>query len=549
MVKGGPTSYRIAIRAAGLTFCFRVLVCALTLGLVLMARAAVGTEAQDFSLQVTPAAVEIPQGGDATVMILLQNGSSNVLDDVRLMAFGAALFEVRIESSEDKLVLPKAGVGWMARISTKGSNAVSGNVYFRVDFSRRAKTGETNSIPVTAVAPVAITTQAPQPIGEIAEIKIETTGESLNEKRPGTVHVIIKNKANVPLMVDALRIKGPGYLTIEQVETNLWPHTAQHAGARNLSQISLKPFESRAMSYRMIPDSRVTPGKQFLVIEAPLSWEKGGYSQSGVVTTTQQIEIGIFGESAILAALGIPTFLFLPGFLMLATFGLCYNFRKTDAEKASYPLKGNTTDFYVVAITLSIVAFAVYPFLSKAFTSVPRDILGAYGVSDVAVVWLGSVLVGSLAFLLLRIALWIGQIKERRRRAYEFSTDDDEIEFLRKLAVKRREIVLERINLTLGSNTDTAFVIEKADAGKWWVAPFITLKWTKSGSGTTEAAVTKAIDAGASAAAILHLLESDLNANAVDLDWKPTAIVTKLQKVDEANLGTQADQQPILEIV
>jgi hypothetical protein len=436
-------------------------------------------------------------------------------------------------------------VAWSARVSPGGLTAVTGNVYFQVNFNRAAKEGEAGAVPVpvTVVKPLAVTSQAPLPLAEVVEARTETTIESVNNKRPGFLYLTLKSKTNVPVTSESITLKYPAWMGVYLWESEKSEETPQNKIATNrtiLHKLSLAPFESRTIGFQVTANPEVKPGKQLVVFEVPLEWEKGGRRQKAMAVATQQVDVGVFGETAILAAIGIPTFLFLPGFLMLTTIALLWKAGKPKAEKENFPFKANTPDFYLIAITISMAAFAAYPWLTKHFTKVRRDFTEAYGLQDVVWVWFGSIIAGLLGYGLWRlIAFGFDLCNRWYRNRYCFALADDEEVFVKKL--KRRGLGVRFRPLTTG-----AYFIEDdpLEEGKSWVAPKLGMLWI-SGTPDEQAVTGPMNDPAASGSEVLSDLISALKKKTVSLAWRGSGAITALQKV-ESSAATKSGQPTVI---
>ena len=507
---------------------------------------ATAAESQEFALQVFPTSVEIPYGGEATVLVVLQNTGAALLDAAHVSTFSNPPLQVKIEPTESRPVPAHGIITWTAHVSTGKLKAASGSVYFRVDFTRQAKEGEppTSALPVIAVASSTITSQTLQSLADVIEVKTESTIESLNSKRPGILYLSLKNKTNVPITVGKATVKSPAWVQVN-AEGSTTPKASPTPGVRTIEvmqkELVLDPYASRMLAYDVEADVRVTPGKQLLVFEVPLSWEKEGLMQKATAVASQQIDVGVFGESAILAALGVPTFLFLPGFLIITTIGLLWKLGKPESEKSKFPLTGNTPDFYVVSITLSMLAFCAYPWITGLVEGVRRDLTEAYGLEDVVRVWFGCV-----GFGLLVVGFYISYetVARYTRSLHEFSTDDDELTFLQKLGRKQMGIRFQKAPIGSPPNTEDAFVIADVPSqdGKSWVAPAIVMTW-KPDSGEEQQAVVDAINSN-DAAEVSRLLSAA--GTLVTLSFQPPGTTKAVRTIDKTSIGTRGSAQKII---
>ena len=139
----------------------------------------------------------------------------------------------------------------------------------------------------------------------------------------------------------------------------------------------------------------------------PIEWGLNEHLRKANVIAQQQFEVGILGESDLLTALGLPSFLILPGFLMIVTFQML---RKRGSGELLVLKNATNPHLWIGAITLSGVMAFVYPYATtlRWLGGVSRNYLIGYGLGDIVRVWLGSIFIGMLAWLLVEafIFMW-----------------------------------------------------------------------------------------------------------------------------------------------
>jgi succinate dehydrogenase hydrophobic anchor subunit len=181
-------------------------------------------------------------------------------------------------------------------------------------------------------------------------------------------------------------------------------------------------------------------------------------------------------------ALGVPSFLLLPGFLMVTTF---LAFRKRLPFGSPSTVTAKSTEFWLFAITLSLLAAFLYPIMTGVFGT-SRDYLKGYEVKDVFQVWMGAVISG--------VVWWLGYESLRKFSAYlrnkyiEFlkrrktpSEKDSPTDVLRKLARAHVKFPLKQADVTISGKSERYFVLQQGQKGKWvWVAPVMRWKWKRS---------------------------------------------------------------------
>jgi hypothetical protein len=151
--------------------------------------------------------------------------------------------------------------------------------------------------------------------------------------------------------------------------------------------MTLAPQQSRAVPITVTAGNAVQPGKHLLLFEIDLEQVKYGYAWTETLIATQAFTIGILGESEILTAIGVPSFLLLPGFLIVVSFRMLWT---GVPPKRRLDLDPKSADFWLIAILLSLGAAFLYPLLT-GWLGQPRNYLEGYGLRDIVNVWFGSV--------------------------------------------------------------------------------------------------------------------------------------------------------------
>jgi hypothetical protein len=215
-------------------------------------------------------------------------------------------------------------------------------------------------------------------------------------------------------------------------------------------------------------------------------WEKAGQRTTGSLVLDKDFTVGVFGESAILQATAIPSVMLLPGFLLVTTLILLI---KASWKTGLLQLDLKKPEFWFFSITVSLVIFLLYPWLSGPLLSVlfrqpvsSRDYIQGYGFYDILLLWLGAILLGCLIWAVGSAGLWLGlRIRERRREALVPNKDDEPFTILRKIAANRQGFDLQEVRYPRDTGTQPLFLLPSGfpEPGKVWVAPRIQLRWLK----------------------------------------------------------------------
>ena len=230
-------------------------------------------------------------------------------------------------------------------------------------------------------------------------------------------------------------------------------------------------------------------------------WVFLNYEWPGTVYETYEIDVSIFGESGItsalgLATVGIPTFLVLPGFLMIVTIGVLW--RWITPKGGDYAFNNlvdslRKPEFWFWVITLSFLIIPIYRFGSKYFGG-PRDLLKGYGFVDVIAVWFISIILAGFGFILFKIIKDLIPIARKRILSFyhDFkdiryipSSNDMQIETLKKLGRKNLGVYRKRVIITHNGQRmkNYVYLLEPYNINykkdNYWVSPGILVRWKK----------------------------------------------------------------------
>ena len=415
-------------------------------------------QAQDAPIKVelTPTAVELPPRGEVQAQVTLRNKSQGALQNIKLVWFTDTGVVIRADESQDLPALaPQAEVFWTLHLAQNADGLIPGNIYFRVSYS-------TAGAAQVLYGTLGVNTRQTDEVNKVVEVVPHTASTLLNEQRPGQVFLVINNKSNQPIRVGQITTRGPDFITGTPDMTKLMPDQQGFVqlGARDSAYVPVQIKVTDA----------VTPGKHLLIFQVPVEWGAQEHQQKASVIAQQEFDVGILGESELLTALGLPSFLILPGFLMLVTFRLL---NKGGAGEESVLTNATNPALWVGAITLSGVMAFLYPYGTKWFGGVSRNYLVSYGLGDIVRVWLVSILIGMFAWAGYRLGkfLW--------RYLLQPAESDKPVWLLIKLCLRGLGVSLYQMTVKIDGEDCLLFQVDRRREGQetYWVAPFIEIEW------------------------------------------------------------------------
>jgi len=256
-------------------------------------------------------------------------------------------------------------------------------------------------------------------------------------------------------------------------------------------------------------------------LEVGIAHQKWGRPASGSLIVTQRLKVGVLGESDILKLLGVPSFLLLPGFLMVASFlALWVRVRPRKAVQ----LEVKSLEFWVIAITLSLLTAPLYPKITGVWAT-SRNYLVAYGLRDIFYVWMGSIVVAVLAWVVMiegmELRAWMREVQRRRTVPSE---EDEPIDILRKLAVHGMGFALKQADSQVSGMSGRYFLVVPVTEGQTevWVAPPIIMEWTNQANEAYRRRLTEQLNKVEDAAGMVTCIEEGQppNREMIVLRWK-----------------------------
>lgn len=483
--------------------------------LLLLAGATLGHSAlaQDaqVKLELTPATIELPTKGEAQTQLVLRNKSQAGLENIKLACFSGTEAEIRVDESKELANLAaQAETYWTLHLKQGALGLVPGSVYLRVTYN----TTGAKSVPQVLYATLVVNSRQADEVSKVVEVVPNTASTQLNEQRPGQVFLVINNKSNLPIRLGQITTDGPGFIS----------GTANMSGLPKNEQGNVQ-IEARDSAYVPVAikvTDTVRPGKHLLIFKVPIEWGVNDHLRKANVIAQQQFEVGILGESELLTALGLPSFLILPGFLMIVTFRLIS--RRGMGEESMLKNATNPT-LWIVAITLSGVMAYVYPYGTKKVFGVSRDYLIGYGLGDIIKVWLTSILIGLLAWLIFEL------IKFLWRHLFMPAPTDSPVRLLKKLYWQRLGVSLYQLDVKVSGKDCTLFLLEQRrnPQATYWLGPYINIEWLtvtseelKDQQASLTIRVGTELDDG-SARVLANLIEEGEKAKVLKASWEQTS--------------------------
>lgn len=254
------------------------------------------------------------------------------------------------------------------------------------------------------------------------DLQLHTVKQTLIEYHPGVAYLEVTNNSTDTLELK-LTSRSPDFLTIHSSDTSA----------------VLPPKNSFVFTEELKVASRTYPGTSLVLYELAASCRKDGKKVNTSKVITQEIEMGVLGESGIMTVLGlnifsVPFFLLLPGFLFVVIWA-SYLPKAWKTQKTLLAPDKKDPFFWVATITLSMLFSLLYALLTKHFLWI------SYGLLDVFALWMASVIGAITALFIVYLVQWI---RARKEAFKNFTLHDSPMRVLARLERRGADLFLEK---------------------------------------------------------------------------------------------------------
>ena len=497
---------------------------ALAIGHVFAATPAVEAQAVAAEVVTVPTALEIPATvASVPLVVIVRNTTNGPIRGVKLSFLADAPVKVELPYTA-AASLPVGGeAAWTAKVTTV-EPLLAGAVHARVDYTSGPDDAPVAHVRTTTVK---VSNRALSSTDDMVAVRVESSLQTLQQHRPGRVHLVLTNKSDAKLEISSLSVSNPEFITLTPPKTSP----------------SLDPRQTTTIVYTVEANDRVVPGKHLLVFHIGLRWPGGGGHQTRTVVATREVDVGVFGESQVLQALAVPSFLLLPGCLALITARLLWDqvrLLRPTGDTTAFKLQFPNADFWVVSITISGVMAYVYPLFGQP------SYLDGYGPADVARVWMISVFGVGLGGYLAVMLAWRGY-----RAARDPSRGDLPLAALRKLAWQKRPLVMDLCTVTIDGKAVEAFPFERdyPTRASCWALPAIEVTFADDATDEQRERVTSALTNLAMLRDVRQAVKAAVSAGAATVKWRKQDSFDEPTEIKADALGAFKRVERIVQVV
>ena len=450
-----------------------------------------------------PSMLYLGAGESGNVWVKIINDTKVTLNNLNFLAVDFLDDRIKIEKIQDKSLF--SGQSLLTRITVTNyqDEPIIGSKYFELTY----QTDTDKKGKYLVLAELKLEVHAMQEPAKLASIDVTSTSRILDEYATGFIFLIVRNIADRPIVVDRPISSHPDYINVNICED--YTKECSKNDQNNIKTSRLLPGEQQIFKVEVTPSDHSRSGDHTLLFKTTIHWFEDGKTKHGSISTNHIVEIGVIGESTLLTLFGVPSFLVLPGFLVMTSWLAVYRWFKDDShdylEENEIVGKVKTREFWLCAITISLIAAFIYPVVTNLLGH-ERNYLRGYGSIDLVYVWLSSILLGSgmaIAIIIKPYCL---------RKWYEPQFDDEPLTALRK--AKRSTAKLKKIK----REGEIDYFIYREKGNLIWVAPQIRYEYV----GKNEVKLTENYDNNKKEwdlDKLIKELESAINNKAIKVYW------------------------------
>ena len=320
-------------------------------------------------LELNPNSIQLAAGESAQVLLVIRNQTAATITGLKLNSSG----DTGIQVEFPKTLAPSLEAHSAAVIPVSVERPREGSGLGTLNFWISWQSPDTRA--GAAIVTLRVDDRSFLGMDKLASIRLESAVDHLDENESAELYIIVSNIGPVPTTVTGLQTNSPKFVPLKVPPVK--------------PAVVLQPLESHTFPIEATVTDRALAGNQRVVIDADLKWQENGAPRSGTLSIAQTLPVTIFGESDLLKAVGVPSFLFLPGFLFLATFGSLWK-RISPRTKPAEPY--TAAEIALASVSLSLLATKIYPIFEH------HSYLQGYGVGDVMAVWFGSILAAGIVW-------------------------------------------------------------------------------------------------------------------------------------------------------
>jgi hypothetical protein len=464
-------------------------------------------------LTIAPASVAVDTGSSSSVIVSAPVGAR--------ISKGAlpTLLDPQGPVHMTASMLPRKGgqAAWLVHLSLDPAQTSETDATLAL----RMRDGSTN------VASVHVVPKAAPAVASMVTGAITLDGDTLYDGDTARLALRLTNETDTPFEVQRARFVPSQTFDASFADQGTW-QLPPHQTIVKVAQVTIRS------------DHALVSGKHPISILVTLARQSPSHPWFGDLMVTDQLGAGVPGIAEMQNLIGVPTFLLLPGALLVISFLMVWQTHNPPAEAKGMLDRlavAWSPSLWLVAITASILIVAIYPYVTGIWGP-RRYILYGFDLRDVGIIWFSCVAIGAAAG---GIALAIQRCRQKAAAAQLFQAGEAPWPFLERLAGMR---IASLRFAAFRAGAGYLHRLTDADAdGLRWLAPAIRVD--AAGLSDDEKIILgDAIRDGTVEAVITLLAQHGLEGN---LTWQPADnVAAPVHRADGLNGTVRTNQQPIM---
>jgi hypothetical protein len=489
---------------------------------------------EDVSAELVPSSVQVSVSEKAETTLIVTNNTEDEISDVQISYYPDDIVEIEFQMEGKDVIAAHETAGIILNISRVKEDLIKDSVYIKLEYST-ATTDDNSGTGGLLIKPLEVTGLGKYKESKSLEISSEMANSSLVENTPGQIFLTVKNTSNEP---------------IEIKEFNLYNDPVLELVPKEALPVILAPFDEKIfeIDVSISPNAVIQSGDYFIGINVNVETMQS--HQTLVAATKQKVQLGVFGESTLLAILEIPSLLVLPGFLITMIFVSLWKLKpgKWKTFGATSP------EFWLIAISLSLGIIFLYPVLTTLLVKMkllgsPHNLLKGHNVMDIAILWIFSILIGTVAYL---IAITANNSYLRMKEAQKFNGRENELGLLKKLIKNQMSFFCKRASVKLNDEEKKGFLIQYVKNDKTAIlCPYIGISWL-SDTAKDKDLITRLLESNNldDMKKLLALLKRGKRRNEISVRWEVDDYLRKCVQIGEiVELKEEDDELSLLIII
>jgi hypothetical protein len=456
-------------------------------------------------VEIFPPTVETSREGAATARVVVRNTTTATLENMAVSWFSNMGVTLTVAPPTSTALLPDSSLAWTLTVTREPDDTANGNVYIQIDFVMSTVDGARSQV---IVAPLPLQNRSAEPTEAVVDLQLRMPTQSLTEFTPADLYLIVTNRFTTPITITAIKPRGPLFVELTPVDTEV-PYL-------------LAPGATHVFTIDANATTRVQPGDYTIVVETDLEWQQYGRKWANSQVVSENLTVGVYGLSDILTLLAVPSFVLLPGLLLL----VFYRFAWRVVERQDpFELDLKSVEFWAWSITLSGLVAFVYPLVMGIFTNNTQSYFYGYGLNDVMQVWLACFVGG----VLVSLSLWA--IRNRWRQFWQWYAQrqaarltptalDEPLPLLRKLHLQKLPLRGEGRDLNMNGKVERVYLAQIPSPGleQVWVTPGLVVNRDQAPA-ELQSAIEMAL-ANDQFSALIEALARGLEDKTVTIRWR-----------------------------